>query len=218
MPASFWFSSNTIIYVILLHFLLQLHLRNVYPITSSVILLFFFKCMRARNFTSEGISFSRTNLLNSPLPCQVSCSFLGSQGASATSQAWTLPIVIPARSLPASQVAHSVLCQPGIWGSFLAPSFPSHHIQLVTMKTSRIHLLRIAQITQFSPSSPLSHHSAELLIPTQGSCLLSPVPISIHCPQNDPVEQSSLLTPLPQTYNIDTFKSRIKSQFFRGDI
>lgn len=112
-----------------------------------------------------------------------------------------------------------ILCcaQPGIWGSFLSPSFPSRHLQLVTMKTPRIHLLSISQITQFSPSSPLLHHSAELLIPTQGSCLLSPFPISIHCPQNDPDEQTSLLTPLLQTYNIGAFKSRIKSPCFTGE-
>lgn len=217
MPASFWFSSNTIIYVILLHFLLQLHLRNVYPITSSVI-FFFFKCMSARNFTSEGISFSRTNLLNSPLPCQVSCSFLGSQGASPTSQAWTLPIVIPARSLPASQVtpfcvvpARNLGLLPGSLFS-LTPHPISHHENLTNSPPSCRSDHPVLSILT------LSHHSAELLIPTQGSCRLSPVPISIHCPQNDPDEQTRLLTPLLQTYNIGAFKSRIKSQFFRGDI
>lgn len=98
--------------------------------------------MSARNFTSEGISFSRTNLLNSPLPCQVSCSFLGSQGPSATSQAWTLPIVIPARRLPASQVtpfcvvpARNLGLLPGSLFS-VTPHPISHHENLTNSPPS----------------------------------------------------------------------------------
>lgn len=41
------------------------------------------------------------------------------------------------------------LCQPGIWGFSLAPSFPSPHIQLVTIKISRFHVLGISQTHSF---------------------------------------------------------------------
>lgn len=94
----------------------------------------------------------------------------------------------------------TVLCQPAIWGSFLAPSFPSPHIELVTTETSLIHLLSIPRIIHFSPSSPQSRHSE--LVPTQGSCLTLTL-LGQHSPtRSGPSDEwSSLLTPLLQTFH-----------------